>query len=213
MRGDNTLQVSFPGTHGNLGWIEDSTGLVHGPLAWMVQQAHTFLNIEFDEVKLAERFPDYRPEGADEPTHEPTWYKGEMHRVSSGYLAIVGKRVRQPGRINAANGLTNLKVHIGARLRNHGASEAEDAVPGYTLTVPLSGVPSWAQRPRRSRWSWSSQSSSSGSSTDSSAPHAARFGTWGPQAAVPKVADQVEEASVGALEARCLGLPMSVARE
>lgn len=185
----------------------------------MIQQAHAFLHIEFDELKLAERFPDYRPESADEPTHEPTWYKGEMERVSSGFLAIVGKKIRKPGRINTANGFTDLQVHIGARLRNHGASEGDDAVPGYALTVPVSGIPFWAQRPRRSRWSWSSLSSrsssgssSSSSSSSSSACRATRSGAWGPQATVTKAAGRVEEASVGALEARCLGLPMSVVR-
>jgi hypothetical protein len=177
----------------------------------MVQQVYTFLHIEFDELKLAARFPDYRPEGADEPTHEPSWYKGKIERVSSGYLAIIGKKIRKPGRINCANGLTDLKVHIGARLRNYGASRNEDAVPGYALKEPMADAPCfapyWVQLPVRSRWSWNSKSSrSSGSSDDSSLRRVTRVGTWSP---VPKAAERVEEAPVGALEARCLGLPLS----
>lgn len=215
MRGVNTFQVSFPGSHGDLGWIEDAIGLVHGPLAWMVQQAHTFLKIKFDERNLAVRFPKYRSEVADEPTNEPTWYKGEIKRVGSEYLAIVGKRTRKPGRVNCANGLTDLKVHIGARLRNHGASEGEDAVPGYVLTAPLTGAPFWALRQVRARWARPRHNSISSRSSSSSSDLSARRGTpgfssWGTLAPVSKAADRIEEAPVGALEARCLGLPLSV---
>jgi hypothetical protein len=214
MRGDNVLQVFFPGNHSNLGWVEDTEGLFHGPLAWMVQQAHDSLNIEFDEVKLAAQFPNYRSEGADEPTNEPMWYKGEIERVSSSVLAIMGKKVRNPGRINCAKGLIDLKVHIGARLRNHGASESEDAVPGYALTAPVTGPPFWAQRLVKSRWVWSrtnSSNSQSSSSSDASSPRRSpRGGTWSPSAPIPTAADRIQEAPVGALEARCLGLPLSV---
>lgn len=214
MRGNNVLQVFFPGNHSNLGWVEDTEGLFHGPLAWMVQQAYDSLNIEFDEVKLAAQFPNYRSEGADEPTDEPTWYKGEIERVSSGVLAIMGKKVRNPGRINCAKGLIDLKVHIGARLRNHGASESEDAVPGYVLTAPVTGPPFWAQRLVKSRWVWprtNSKSSQSSSSSDASSPRRSpRCGTWSPSAPIPTAADRIQEAPVGALEARCLGLPLSV---
>jgi hypothetical protein len=200
MRGDHTLQVFFPGTHSDLGWIGDTTSLVHGPLAWMVEQAHTFLNIQFDELKLKECFPDYRSEGAGKPIHQATWYKAEMERPNC-CVAIIGKRARKPGRVNTADGHTDLKVHIGARLRNHAAAEGEDGVPGYRLAVSLSNAPFWTQRPRRS-------------SANSLARRATRLCIWRPQAIIPdRAAARIEEAPVGALEARCLGLPIYVVRD
>jgi hypothetical protein len=220
MCGANTYQVSFPGNHGNLGWIEDTESLVHGPLAWMVQQHDTFLHIKFDESELAKIFPCYRSEGADEPTDDTagTWYNADMRRTHSASLAIMGKRLRKPGRINYANGFTDLKVHIGARLRNHGASEDEDAVPGYVLMAPVTGPPHWALRQVKSRWgSWprrnnSSRSQSSCSSEGSSLPPPGglRVGTRSPSAPMAKAATRLDVAPVGALEARCLGMPLSV---
>jgi hypothetical protein len=211
-------QVSFPGSHSNLGWIRDTESLVHGPLAWMVQQVHHFLDIQFSERELAACFPSYRPDGAAEPTIEATWYKGHIECPNSGLLAVMGKKVRQPGRINSATGLTNLKVHIGARLRNHGVTQRDtiDAVPGYTLQAPATGSPFWALRRgssrklrlrRNSRESQRTGSSSSDGSPSGRVPGA---GTWGASTSTPKAADRVEEAPVGALEARCLGLPLSV---
>ncbi|KAK7959653.1 uncharacterized protein PG986_004507 [Apiospora aurea] len=59
MCGPGVHQVSFPGSHGSLGWIEETEGLVHAPFAWMIQQLHTHLNISFDKTQLAKHFPGY----------------------------------------------------------------------------------------------------------------------------------------------------------
>jgi hypothetical protein len=210
----NIIQVFFPGAHGNLGWIGDKEGLVHGPLAWMIQQVHTFLHISFDEDKLAARFPNYRREGAPEPTRDATWYKGEVDTTNAVAVAIMGKKIRKPGRVNCANGLTDLKVHIGARLRRYGAAEGEEAVPGYSLCLPATGPHYWAKSPGKKTWSWkrTNSRSSQSSSDDDAEPvvrRQTRLPTWGP-ATMLKAAVRIDEAPVGALEARCLGLPLSV---
>jgi hypothetical protein len=211
-------QVSFPGSHSNLGWIRDGESLVHGPLAWMAQQVHTFLNVEFSDHELAACFPSFRSEGAEEPTREATWYNGRIKTPKSGTLAVIGKKVRQPGPVNSATGLTDLKIHIGARLRNHGVLEGDtiDAVPGYALQAPATGAPFWALRLGSSRWPWArtnskdSRRSRSSSSDHSSSPRTSKAGTWGASTSAPRAADRIDEAPVGALEARCLGLPLSV---
>jgi len=207
MRGPNVIQVSFSGCHGDLGWVEDTEGLVHAPLAWMAQQVHTHLGIELDETELSKRFPNYRPEAAAEPTALPTWYKGKVERLNPVTLALMGKKVRKPGRVNCADGLTDLKVHIGASLRSYSAVEGDDAVPGYTLTTPPNDTPYWVRNEAKSRWSWSSRSNSGSSRTSSSSD-----GSFPPRRSMTrslsKTADRIEQAEVGALEARCLGLPL-----
>lgn len=221
MRGRNVYQVSFPGCHGNLGWIEEDEGLVHAPFAWMIQQVHTHLNISFDEAKLAARFPSYRPTSTSTlspnsnlnmtltsnsmatSTLTPTaqWHHGRIQRLNTGLLAIMGKKARKPGYVNCPGGATDLKIHIGARLRND--QDGANTVPGYTLMAPVTGKPYWARRPQQSWW---------GSRTDSDRYLASnslndkgrRSTSW------TKTAERIEEAEVGALEARLLGLPDEV---
>ncbi|KAF8850951.1 hypothetical protein BDZ45DRAFT_679467 [Acephala macrosclerotiorum] len=209
MRGNNTFQVSFPGTHGDLGWIEDRIGLVHAPLAWMIQQNYTKLNIKFDERKLEKRFPNYRRYGAADPDTEPIWYKSPMKGVSSAILAIVGTKVRKPGRINCAGGHTNLKVHIGARLRKvHGASEDEDAVPGYGLATSSEGIPFWERTESRGIWPRSrSPRTGTNISSPSTSTSTSGSSSCAPVRRATSSADRIDEAPVGDLEAMCLGLP------
>ena len=180
----------------------------------MVQQVHQFLGVQFSDRELAACFPSYRPESAEEPTREGTWYNGNIKPSNSALLAVMGKKVRRPGRINPATGLTDLKVHIGARLRNHGVSEGDTghAVPGYALQASVTGTPFWVLCRGPSHKLWLRKNSRESQRTSSSE-RAPRIGTWITSTPAPKAADRVEEAPVGALEARCLGLPLSVARD
>ena len=210
MRGPNVIQVAFPGCHGDLGWVEDTEGLVHAPLAWMAQQVHTHLHIELDKIEMGNRFQNYRPEGATEATALPTWYKGKVERLNPVALALMGKKARKPGRVDISrdDGLTDLKVHIGASLRNYGAVKGTDAVPGYTVTKPTTGTPYWVRKEAKSKWSWPSRcnsgSSRTSSSSDGSLPTRRAM-----TRSLSKTADRIEQAEVGSLEARCLGLPLS----
>jgi len=136
--------VSFPGFHGDLGWVEDAKGLVNAPLAWMAQQVHTHLRIELDEIEMGKRFRNYRPEGATEPTALPTWYKGKVERLAPVTLALMGKKTRTPGRVDISypNDLTGLKVHIGASLRNlpsRAKMLSQDTQSQFLLSARLTG--------------------------------------------------------------------------
>ncbi|KAK7993632.1 hypothetical protein PG989_007013 [Apiospora arundinis] len=177
MCGPSVHQVSFPGSHSNLGWIEDNEGLVHAPFAWMIQQLHTHLDINFDEIQLARSFPRYAPEQSAASTAGQPWFRGSIKQVNTGLLAIIGKKTRDPGHTASTEDETGLKVHIGARLR-HGLDGA-NAVPGYTLMAPVTGRPYW-ERGNRSPLNW---------------------------------AERIEEAEVGQLESRLLGLPVEVAKD
>ena len=222
MRGTNVYQVSFPGSHGNLGKIEETESLVHAPFAWMIQQVHAHLNICFDEAKLAGRFPSYRPPPlfssrppvpnpnqtpTAPPQPSPKWYYGRIENINSGLLAIMGKKARQPGSINnPSSATTDLQVHIGARLRND--LDGTKTVQGYTLMAPVTGMPYWARWIPHSRRGWrgtrtDSESSLSGGSRPSKT-HSYNSNLG------PRMADRIEEAKVGALEARLLGLPDEV---
>ncbi|KAK8112838.1 hypothetical protein PG984_013364 [Apiospora sp. TS-2023a] len=210
MRGPTVHQVSFPGSHGNLGWIEEDEGLVHAPFAWMVQQLHAHLNISFDQTQLEKRFPSYA--AAKPAPHAPDrgekawnrtgqymkrkvtnlpdtetdclWFHGNITRPNAGLLAVIGKKQWSPGQANSAGVVSDLKVHIGARLRN--ALDDFNAVPGYTLMAPVTGRPYWERR-HRVPSQWSAKSSSGA-----------------------ELANRLEEAEVGSLEAQLLGLPPEV---
>lgn len=152
MRGARVHQVYFPGTHSNLGWIDDVDDLVHGPFAWMIQQLHTHLHISFNEAKLAARFPSYRPAGATAlnptipnpaepiPDRSGRWFQGPISLAGPGILAVMGKKTRRPGQpSNTATAAgTDVQMHIVARLRAHLDDDVE-AVPGYVLVVPATG--------------------------------------------------------------------------
>lgn len=185
----------------------------------MVQQVNTFVHVEFCPTKLKACFPSYRDEGADEKNLESVWYKGNVERAHPGLLAIMGTKMRQPGRICCVGAqITGVQIHIGARLRNHGALETDDAVPGYKLMAPVEDSLFWAHpqgSPRKTRictnpnWLRHSTSSSSNSPSSRSVPEPAALEA---SASIPKDAFRIDEAPVGALEARCLGLPLSVVR-
>ncbi|KAK6836555.1 hypothetical protein PG987_007050 [Apiospora arundinis] len=220
MCGLGVHQVLFPGSHGNLGWIDETEGLVHGPFAWMIQQLKTHLNISFDDTQLAKRFPAYVPpqlgvnpldqrpdaipslarqDGLSDTVEVPTkeslstmpsarrqWSDGSIIRAHPGLLAIIGKKT---GHAASAGVATNLKVHIGARLRT--GLDDFNAVPGYTLTLPAKGPLHWKRRQQTpSQWS---SSSDSGSGVG--------------------LAERIDEAGVGPLEAQLLGLPHEVVSE
>jgi hypothetical protein len=76
--------------------------------------------------------------------------------------------------------------------------------------APVEGRPYWTRRLKKARWSWrtNSQISTSSSSTDASLPR--RATRPGNCSVNHKAADRIEEAPVGPLEARLLGLPQSV---
>ncbi|KAK9772948.1 putative Tle1 phospholipase domain-containing protein, partial [Seiridium cardinale] len=237
MRGHNVHQVFFPGNHQNLGWIDEKEGLVHAPFAWMIQQLATHLGLSFDETKLAARFPSsrlrqpsfsYAPPPAnsssrggrdndhDPPSSpsanqpldiEPKWCQGRILPHSLALLAIIGKESRKPGRLYSAGEATDVKVHIGARLRT--ALGDVNAVPGYTLMAPVTGRPYWARRRRsHTRWLWPrNEPTLSWSSSDDDGvevPEARRLKSS------PRMARRVEEAEIGPLEAMLLGLPEDV---
>lgn len=217
MSGPGVHQVLFPGSHGNLGWIDETEGLVHGPFAWMIQQLKTHLNISFDDKQLSKRFPAYVPPqlsvnplyqcldvvssiarqgGLGEmspkeilstmPNMRRQWSDGSIIRTHPGLLAIIGKKT---GHATSAGVTTNLKVHIGARLRT--GLDDFNAVPGYALTLPVKGPLHWKRRQQTpSQWSSSSDS---------------RFGVG--------LAERIDEAGVGPLEAQLLGLPLEVVSE
>jgi hypothetical protein len=139
--------VSFPGCHGDLGWVEDAKGLVNAPLAWIAQQVHTHLRIELDEIEMGKRFRNYRPEGATEPTALPTWYKGKVERLAPVTLALMGKKSRTPGRVDISypNDLTGLKLHIGASIRNL-PSRAKILSQDTTVIIPTTGTSTWVRK-------------------------------------------------------------------
>ncbi|KAK0744875.1 hypothetical protein B0T21DRAFT_94333 [Apiosordaria backusii] len=176
MRGTGVHQVYFPGNHSNLGWIDEAEGLVLAPFAWMVGQLNTHLNIRFDETKLGAHFPNY----SQPRQSSPQWTRAFIRPTRRFLLAIMGKKCRNPGRqhINCSGAATDLRIHIGARLRN---DMDDKTVPGYVLMALPGQRPYWA---RRVTW------------TDTNSFEREE-----------NVAMRIEEAEVGELEARLLGLP------
>lgn len=155
------------------------------------------------------------PEAAPELT--PGWYQGRIHPYSAALLAVVGKKTRGPGRMttssSAASSLAGLQVHVGARLR---AAVDDDPVPGYKLVAPVTGRPYWVRcQPSQTNWPWrrtteSRGGSSSGSGSGGSGQAELSGGAQGGANAVdrwPGIARRLEEARIGRLEARLLGLP------
>lgn len=235
MRGSGVHQVYFPGNHSHLGWIDETEGLVHAPFAWMIQQLHTHLHISFDEARLAARFPGYRRAGpassspsaaapgpGPNPDQAPRWCQGAIPLVGRGILAVMGKKARRPGHLSCSPAAaTDLRMHIGARLRAH--LDDVRAVPGYVLVVPAAGRLYWARRrrPPQAQWrSWARSFSGSGSDSDNendggsmrSGSLVAKGSSWdgGMTASSAGMAERIEEAEVGPLEARLLGLPEEV---
>ncbi|KAI0198835.1 hypothetical protein F4808DRAFT_246452 [Astrocystis sublimbata] len=256
MRGRNVHQVYFSGTHSAMGWIDEQDGLVHAPLAWMIQQLQSHLHLRFDEAKLAARFPSYRAQAqnVDNPSASanlPSWCRGSIAGTSKLRLAVMGTQLRQPGFIDYSEhtssgqsqddksdpcpltyNTTQSLIHVGARLRI--CIDDNNAVPGYTMVLPTIGRHHWELRPgEKLKWrrrrsphlagtfycqkpsSTTSESSSEAitnfslidndfrntSSPRNSSSRSSREGI---------MADIIQEAPIGSLEASLLGLPSSV---
>lgn len=114
MCGHDVHQVFFLGDHGNMGKLGQQEGLVHAPLAWMVQQLSSHLGITFDEDKLKKRFPSCTSEGQTEMmsrqgTHDTTYEvmmkhawccpSGSIPGAGVGRLVIMGRKDRNPGMV------------------------------------------------------------------------------------------------------------------
>jgi hypothetical protein len=201
MKGPQVNQVFFSGSHGTLGWVENEAGLAHGPLAWMVQQLSTFLGITFDEAKLKKCFPHYYVGDSIVPASH-AWYEGRIERSNLLTLTLIGQKPRQPGRTYDLDRTAHPQVHIGARFRNN---IDKSAVPGYILKTPQNGRAVWALQKRSWRWIFRTDTDESklltltGPGTRS----------WFESRTGARIVDHIQEAPVGPLEARLLGLPLS----
>lgn len=211
MCGHNVHQVFFLGDHGNMGKLGQQEGLVHAPLAWMVQQLSSHLGVSFDEDKLKRRFPSYTSEGQAEmisrqDTHDTTheammkhaWCfpSGSIPGAGVGRLVIMGRKDRNPGMVlnycdaDCTDSSTDESTHHEAapphaqiHIGARGRQECgfSDAVPGYLGVQPMD-------------------------------PNQLFF--WKRSAVFEQevvAADVIQEAKVGFLEARLLGLPAAAA--
>ncbi|KAF5646597.1 hypothetical protein F25303_5408 [Fusarium sp. NRRL 25303] len=211
MCGHNVHQVFFLGDHGNMGKLGQQEGLVHAPLAWMVQQLSSHLDVSFDEDKLKRRFPSYTSEGQAEMisrqgTHDTTheammkhaWCfpSGSIPGAGVGRLVIMGRKDRNPGMVlnycdaDCTDSSTDESTHhetapphaqIHIGARGRQECGFSDAVPGYLGVQPMD-------------------------------PNQLFF--WKRSAVFEQevvAADVIQEAKVGFLEARLLGLPAAAA--
>ncbi|KAF9779361.1 hypothetical protein IL306_001906, partial [Fusarium sp. DS 682] len=213
MCGHNVHQVFFLGDHGNMGKLGEQEGLVHAPLAWMVQQLHSHMNITFDEDKLKKRFPSCVSErqaasvtrqGTEDTTHEVmmkhAWCcpSGSIPGAGVGRLVIMGRKDRNPGMVlnccgaecgdSSSDEIAQHEAtssHAQVHIGARGRSECgfRDAVPGYLGVQPMD--------PNQVFY-WKRVAKSE-------------------QQVV--AADVIEEAKVGFLEARLLGLPAAAASQ
>ncbi|KAF4956025.1 hypothetical protein FGADI_4198 [Fusarium gaditjirri] len=211
MCGHNVHQVFFLGDHGNMGKLGEQEGLVHAPLAWMVQQLSSHLNIIFDEDKLKIRFPsciseEYAEMMSRQETHGTTheammkhaWCcpSGSIPGAGVGRLVIMGRKDRNPGMVLSycgaeCNGSSTdestqheaASAHAQVHIGARGRLECgfSDAVPGYLGVPPLDPNQVFFWKKRAT----------------------------GEQEVV--AADIIPEAKVGYLEARLLGLPIAAA--
>ncbi|CVK84820.1 uncharacterized protein FMAN_01747 [Fusarium mangiferae] len=196
-----------------IGKIEKHEGLVHAPLAWMVQQLKSHMSISFDEDKLRERFPSYISEeqakvasrqGRQHTTRkfmeQHAWCcpSGSLPGAGIGKLFIMGKKDRDPGMVlkfcnseYPESSTDELSRHEAAsshpeihiNARGRQACGFIDAVPGYIGSVS----------PDSSRvWLWKRNMNGGQDGTS---------------------ANIIHEARVGFLEARLLGLPLKEASE
>ncbi|KAM5379168.1 hypothetical protein ACJA88_005728 [Fusarium oxysporum] len=211
MCGHNVHQVFFLGDHGNMGKLGQQEGLVHAPLAWMVQQLSSHLGITFDEDKLKKRFPSCTSKGQTEMmsrqgTHDTThevmmkhaWCcpSGSIPGAGVGRLVIMGRKDRNPGMVlnycdakcidSSTSESTQheaASAHAQVHIGARGRQECgfSDAVPGYLGVQPMDPNQVFYWKRRAT----------------------------GEQEVVS--ADIIREAKVGLLEARLLGLPAAAA--
>ncbi|KAK0659139.1 hypothetical protein QBC41DRAFT_351258 [Cercophora samala] len=110
----------------------------------------------------------------------PRWADSSVKRTRTFLHAIMGRRCRNPGhqQVNRPGAATNVRIHSGARLRNN---VDEEAVPGYRLMALNGHKPYWERR---------------NNSADTNSANIEE-----------NVVLRIEEAELGELEARLLGLP------
>jgi len=187
-------QVAFAGNHGNLGWTSkrNHNPLILAPFAWMSQQLHD-IGIQFDFPALEEYFP------LGQNKHiAQDWIKGPVFRAH-GYEHLIGRTVPSPGRIVDLTGdAPAIEIHATVRLRGYGRTTSDPAVPGYKLNSDSS---QWV----RSQEVVSRPSSLLASTwpirrRKVSTVDSARQPSW------PRTAAFLDEAAMGQLEARLLGL-------
>ncbi|KAF5628799.1 hypothetical protein F52700_7891 [Fusarium sp. NRRL 52700] len=211
MCGHNVHQVFFLGDHGNMGKLGQQEGLVHAPLAWMVQQLSSHLGVSFDEDKLKRRFPSFISErqygimsrqGTHDTTHEAmmkhAWCcpSGSIPGAGVGRLALMGRKDRNPRMVlNYCDGdctdsstdestqheTASARAQIHIGARGRQECGFSDAVPGYLGAQPMDPNQVFFWKRR----------------------------VTGEQEVV--AADVIQEAKVGFLEARLLGLPAAAA--
>ncbi|KAF5971176.1 hypothetical protein FBULB1_9374 [Fusarium bulbicola] len=211
MCGHNVHQVFFLGDHGNMGKLGQQEGLVHAPLAWMVQQLSSHLGVSFDEDRLKRRFPSCTSEGqtgrvSRQGTHDTTheammkhaWCcpSGSIPGAGVGRLVIMGRKDRNPGMVlnycdadctDSTTGESSqheaASAHAQVHIGARGRQECgfSDAVPGYLGVQPMDPNQVFFWKRRAT----------------------------GDQEVV--AADVIQEAKVGYLEARLLGLPAAAA--
>jgi hypothetical protein len=224
MRGANVYQVSFPGNHGNLGWMDKKNpdDLICGPLAWVLQQLQTHLNLTFKEDRLVKYFPRFRPEepvvlpNAENEEAIPTWVKSKIPKTNGVLLSIMGKSTRKPGRITSSDTIVpDIEIHRSVRLRGHGQSPNDPPIAGYHPAMDTDGTHYWAKDGRTRSWfkaafgrkdsadSRSSSGSAQGERERESPSRSSSMSSTSP------MATRINEAKVGPLEARLLGLTPS----
>ncbi|KAG4265015.1 hypothetical protein FPRO04_00701 [Fusarium proliferatum] len=211
MCGHSVHQVFFLGDHGNMGKLGQQEGLVHAPLAWMVQQLSSHLGVSFDEDKLKRRFPSYTSEGqpgrmsrqgthdtAHEAMMKHAWCcpSGSIPGAGVGRLVIMGRKDRNPGMVlnycdaDCTDSSTDestrhetASTHAQIHIGARGRQECGfgDAVPGYLGVQPMDPNQVFFWKRRAT----------------------------GEQEFV--ASDVIQEAKVGFLEARLLGLPAAAA--
>ena len=191
-------QVAFAGNHGNLGWISkrNYNPLILAPLAWMIQQLYS-IGMQFDDEPLDDIFAGMKGE---ESESRPSWIKGNVFRAH-GYEHLIGRAAPNPGRIvDSESNSPAVDIHSTVRLRGYGRTSSDPAVPGYRLASE-SGSNRWV-RTNESTSKYGKIISRTWPTVKSydNTPNHVRRSTW------PKTAPVLEEAPIGELEARLLGL-------
>ncbi|OCL09051.1 hypothetical protein AOQ84DRAFT_29218 [Glonium stellatum] len=150
----NLKQVWFPGTHGDIGWENESnTGgfnLVDIVLAWTMQQLQDSISLEFDESQLRKRFPCYDPNpertiNISSDASNAQWVHGRMSRRRFGLTSFTRSKQRVPGGYFRYDMDTNEVIHPSVRFRGYGAYEKNEAINGFCLDKDDDGIYSWLE--------------------------------------------------------------------
>jgi hypothetical protein len=173
----NLKQVWFLGAHGDLGWENPEGGIHDIPLAWMLQQLQDTCALQYDENKLAVRFPRMNKE-ATTIQESPEFVHDAIRRTGTGFSALIGWRTRKPISHYRDRMKTNEKVHPTVRLRGYGVNRHDAAIPGFHVEE------------RHGRYVWVQGSGRTGSTGSN--------GSMEPAT--------IEESELGELEARLLGI-------